>query len=231
MQNLRSWIVMLVAGCGRVAFDDARMARDSGVDATACAAVFCDGFEDPALGAWQAMADGTAMTSRDPMFGYRGAGLRVTAPIGSSRAVRYVDVFTAPPADLWTRVWVYLPSTTELDLEVVAVSEPTTTANIVFSIYEDAIDIHAHAIASNFEVSAMTPPPRDRWVCYELHVAVAAAGRVALYGDGVALLDQSAVDTRGITGRVLLGAFSKPGSASEEIFVDEVAIGIVRPGC
>jgi hypothetical protein len=101
----------------------------------------------------------------------------------------------------------------------------------VFSLYDDGTDIHAHDTASDFSAVDRVPPPRDRWVCYELHVAIAAAGGVELFRDGQRILGEQGLDTRAVTGRVLLGAASKPTAMSQRLFVDDVVIGVARPGC
>jgi hypothetical protein len=76
--------------------------------------------------------------------------------------------------------------------------------------------------------------PRDRWVCYELHVTIATAGALEVLVDGTRQVDVGPIDT--LTGtavrEVTAGLERAMGDqAPAEIFVDEVVIDTAPIGC
>ncbi len=228
------WIVALawLGGCGRLGFDPTDV--PPGGDApSACNAMFCDGFEDPGLSRWGLASENSGTAMRDPSFGFVGGSLIANGPVASTLAARFVDLFVQQPTDEWVRVYLHAASGMVLDVEPVAFSDTALQpTQIVFSLYDDSADIHAHGIAGDFTVTDTTAPPRDRWVCYELHVAIGAQGVVELYRDGTRILASPAVDTRTpALRRLFVGIVSKPGSMPGEIHVDEVAAGTARVGC
>lgn len=243
----RHALLLLAAGCGRVGFGegladgalgDARSdsAGDGSTDvADVCTALFCDGFEEPSLAAWGSALDTGATATRDASFGFRGASLHVVGPLGSTVVARYTDVFPATvPTDEWVRVYLYIPASTTLDAEPVELTNAAGDHQLVFSLYDIGVDIHAHGIAGDFSAVANHTAPRDTWTCYEFHVHVAAAGSVEMYRDGTLVVAQPGIDTRPVTGdlsRLRVGMPSKDASANENLFVDEVAAGTSRIGC
>lgn len=233
----RGALLLIATGCGRIGFDPGARVGDGSPDVAppACTALFCDGFEDVALAAWSGkLVENGSSADHFPDFGFHGSSLKAFAPGGSAVAARYVDVFPAqPPAEAWVRAYVYAPSGATLDLEPVAIANAADTVHLVFSLYDDSFDIHAHGIAGDFGLDETMAPPRDRWVCYELHVAIGAAGAVELYRDGALVLAQPNLDTRPADdlSRVLVGIVSKPTQPTAAIHVDEIAIDTRRPGC
>ncbi|MGE0398344.1 MAG: hypothetical protein AB7T06_16690 [Kofleriaceae bacterium] len=242
---MRRAVLIFAAGCGRVGFGSALDAADPDAPADAveadadaapaCSAMFCDGFEDPALAVWGTATDIGASATRDAAFGFRGASLHATSPPGTSLAARFVDVFgVVAPADQWVRLYVYAPSGIVLDVEPAELTNAAGDHQIVFSLYDDAVDVHGHAIAGDFNALVDEATPRDQWICYELHVEVAANGLVELYRDGTQVVAQPAIDTRpsdGDLSRVRVGIPSKPTALDEHLFVDEVAADTARIGC
>lgn len=245
-------MLLVAAGCGRLGFGSAaldpdatdvdagdRDAASDGLDATdanACASMFCDGFEDPSFSAWSGVAVQTGSSAdRDASFGFIGASLHVISPVGTSLAARYADVFPpVPPTNQWVRLYIYAASGMELDAEPIELTNAAIDYQIVFALYDSDTDIHAHNLAGGFSVLSGSAPPRDTWVCYELHVNIGANGAVELYRDGALLVAQPGIDTRPPVGglpRLRVGIPSKPTSLSENIFVDEVAAGTTRIGC
>jgi hypothetical protein len=222
--------VLALAGCGRLGFDP--VVPDDGPNVT-CTAAFCDGFEDVALAAWGHAESGGATTARDGSFGFVGASLHAVGPTDGDSAVRFADVYPAATTDQWARVYIFAPSSTTLDVEPLEMADAERTNELVFSLYDDAIDIHAHGMAGDFNRTLMEPPPRDTWSCYELHIVIAANGRVELFRDGALVISEPA-DTRppqGTLERLHVGIASKPNGLSEALFLDEVAADIQRPGC
>ncbi len=166
--------------------------------------MFCDGFEDPSLAAWGVSVGPGAMATRDAAFGFRGASLHATSPLGTDLADRFADVFpVSAPADEWVRGYVFVASGMTLDVEPLHLANAAGTHQLVFSLYDDATDIHAHGFATSVSAVGQAVPLRDIWVCYELHVAIGANGLVELYRDGALVVAQPAIDTRprGVTCR------------------------------
>ena len=231
---MRGLVLLLVASaCGRLGFETAP------ADAPAvepCAHLFCDSFEDPALPLWDgATIDVGSTIARDAMFGRSGASLHALGDIGDSVAAQFVDVFpAAPPTDERVRVYIFTAAASDLNVEPLSISNPGRNNQIVFSLYTDSVDIHAHGMAGGFNVTRQTPPPRDRWVCYELHVVIGAAGEVELFEDGVLAAVKAGIDTRppaGDLSRVLLGITSKDPATLEDLWFDDVAADTAPIGC
>ena len=229
--------LVLLAACGRVGFDAAadRDAATDGPDAPVCLATFCDGFEDPALAAWTGTdTNGAATAVRDGAFGYRGASLHATSPVGSNVAVRSVDVFATMPAEIWVRAFIYAPLGMVLDVEPIELTNAGPDHQLVVSLYDDGTDIHSHNFGADVDVGSMNAPPRDRWVCYELQVKTGVQGSIGLYQEGTAEVVAPLIDVQPPANdlrRVRVGVASKPASLGENVFVDEVAVGATRIGC
>ena len=230
---MRGLVLMLaLSACGRVGFD---VTGDAAVDPCA-GRLFCDGFEDPQLAKWGGSTiSGNATVARDALLARVGASLHVDGQAGSDFAAEFVDVFPlAPPPDEYVRIYIFAPASTTLDNEPVSVANAGRNNQIVFSLYDDSLDIHAHGFAGGFNVTTQTVPPRDRWVCYELHVAIGAAGAVELFEDGMQVAVQTAIDTRpssGYLARVLVGMTSKNNLAIEQLNVDDVVADTAPIGC
>src|SRR4029079_9272448 len=97
-------------------------------------------------------------------LGLTGASLRADGEAGSSFVSEYVDVFPlAPPPDEYVRVYIFTPSASVLDVEPVTLANAGRNNQIVFSLYDEGLDIHAHGIAGGFNVTRQVVPPRDRW--------------------------------------------------------------------
>ncbi len=84
----------------------------------------------------------------------------------------------------------------------------------------------------------MTPgvtPPRDRWVCYELHVRYSTGdGAVELYQDGVLVANYIGTTTAAPATslrRIAVGVASKPTTTAETVWIDDVAADTSRTGC
>lgn len=236
------FLAAMLAGtpaCGRFGFDAAGDSADAPLPIDVpggCAHPFCDDMEDPAFAAWGGTeTDLGAGVVRDPARGYRGGSLKAFSPDGSSLASLYTDTFSAlTTADHWVRVMLYVASGSTLDVEPVHFTDPARTRQIVFALYDTDTDIHAHGIAADFNNTVAIAPPRDQWVCYELHVTFAATGLVELYRDGTRIVSR-AIDTSFPAGmplsRVLVGVASKPTTLAATVWVDDVIADTVQIGC
>lgn len=227
-----------LAGCGRVGFD-AGGGDGSGPDvAAACGHLFCDDLNG---GAMSPLWSGTEIDQAgnlllDPGFGRTGGSLEAFGDTGSSRAVRFVDVFPSTASDSWARLMLFAPSAETLDMEPVEIMDAGRSIEYVFSLYDTDVDIHAHGVAGDFNVTQPNAVPRDRWTCYELHVKWAsdASGAVELYQDGVRVAQTAAVTNAsgGRTApRLAIGIVAKPTTGAQRIWADDVAADTTRIGC
>lgn len=194
----------------------------------------CDDFESDSL-QWQDETVGTSSVTRDAGFGRTGGSLHVIGATGSDTAALFRDPFPAtPPARQHVRVYLFTPATSNLNVEPVTISNADRNNEVVFSLYGDSIDIHGHGIAGNFSVPGSVVPVRDRWVCYELAVTIAADGAVELFVDGVLAVSQTAIDTRPAAGelaRLHIGMPSKPANETEQLWIDDVVADLAPIGC
>lgn len=236
-------MLLVLSACGRIGFDASSDATPSPADgagdasppdAAACTRRFCDGFEGGLAGWDGEQTENGSTVSHLPAGGFRGDAMRAQGPTGAAIAAVFKDVFSPLPADLHVRAYVHAPGGQLLDLEPVELTTRARDHQIVFAIYDADIEIHAHSIAGDFQTSAATPMPRDRWVCFELHVAIGATGTVELFMDGALIVAQPGLDTRpgnGDLSHVFAGIASKPGTIASDVSIDEVVADTAPIGC
>jgi hypothetical protein len=221
-------------------FDSAMPILDAGLDNTACdddlvGATFCDGFEDADLLArWPLSIDRDGVSTRvsDPV--YRGVGaLRASTTLSGGRAAVRTPLTPAITAgDLWMRGYFFVPPGPEL---VIA------TILIVYG-EEDGIGAQVRETYGAWMGSTVgrivspsgTVVPRDRWMCFEVHLTIADAGTVDVFVDGEQVITQTPVVTTQTTGWHTLTTGLEFTEATQEpltIYVDEVAVGTTRLPC
>lgn len=227
-------VALGAAACGRFGFEASADAGRPLDAAEPCAdRLFCDTFDD-GFAQWDGVSATGAMVNHDPTFGRSGGSVHAVAPVDTATATLYEDLFTTLPPDFYIRLFLYAPSGGLLDLEPLELTDLTSSHQIVFSIYDTNIDIHAHSMAADFVQRIDQPMPRDRWVCMELHVQIGPSGLVELAVDGQPLLVQTAVDTRPPNGdlrRMRVGIPSKPLTVPGDVHVDDVIVDTAPIGC
>lgn len=234
MRALGGLIGVTALGCGRIGFSASSAPDDSASDgpsdaAAVCAKLFCDDFADNSLSRWGG-TDGAAGSVTVSPMGRTGLSLHAVGAIGETIAAVHADVFTTEP-ERWVRAYVFAPSGFVLDDEVVSLSDPDEAHEVVFSLFDDATDVHTHGFTPDLtDGTDTTPVPRDVWSCYEFHVVIESAGLIELYRDG-ALLDSLTADTQSQSSRLLIGITSKPVSGASEMFVDDIVADGARIGC
>lgn len=229
--------------CGRVGFEslEASSQPDAGVDgvdgpAGACAGrLFCDGFEN-GLGGWAEVAQfGTVSIASAPGAGLVGDALGVEVGIGENLGWVQQPVYKGlAAADRWARAYLFLPSSQNLDMEPIAMATPGDDTRVVMSLGGTSFNIHSHGLTTDLSANAAMSTPRDRWVCFELHVEVGAEGRVELFVDGVLAASAAPFDTRPPSSDLQLleiGIVSKEPTTVQSVLADEVVADTVRPGC
>jgi hypothetical protein len=143
--------------------------------------LFCDDFEDPALGEWTHFAtsgsDGQTVRVTDPVHDGMGA-LRSIKSAPGTRDPLYADVLGGRTSGrLFVRVWMLIPGTVTIsqggNASILVLGENTPSlgglsiawwqTGITIQIY-DPNDVTPYAQPAAFQ----TQPPRDAWFCAQL---------------------------------------------------------------
>lgn len=245
-------MVLLAAGaCGRFGFDghtrDGAAAGDDappdvpalGCELTHPGALLCDGFEATGMGPWdyQIVMDGTA--TRTTTRPYRGtASLEIQSDSANAyKAARWGKnaLFAAPPeSDLYMRAYYFITSDTTITdqasiLIVLNGGPPYPGANVLLVPGHLDLNVSASVTPITFD------PPRDRWVCIELHVHVdATAGFGELSVDGAPVVQSQAGDTTVAGGYTNLDVglhYATPPQGPVHMWIDDVVADVAPIGC
>jgi hypothetical protein len=135
---------------------------------------------------------------------------------------------TFPAADFWGRAW----------LRFKGAAGSGHQMNIYVALSGDQLRLlnrnGAEAIKINFQktdqfYNSKTTVPQETWFCYEWHVSTTATH---VYKDGVELTDVGTVP--GITGGTSLSLGYQrfqTGSATTDLWIDDVAVDAAQIGC
>lgn len=245
--------VIVVGGCGRLSFDplsggggggDGGGGETAALDDTSCddrhaGALFCDGYEDPAMSAWSYSVITNGRSERTAARPYRGvASLECEIfTINDFKSARWDAAVLGDmtSGDLYVRGYYNLDSASVIVdqyslLDVAAELTPwpgiqvhLNPGNVVVSVREGGV---SDQVAYDM--------PRDRWVCIELHVAIDPTnGRADLTIDGSPMLSIPANTT--VTGGfyALVGGvhYASPLQNAARLWVDEVIADTQPIGC
>lgn len=217
----------------------------SPLDATSCddahgGALFCDGYEDPSLAAWDYSVTRSGFATHTTEMVYRGSGaLRCETLAGASDKEARYSVRPLPDlrtGHVWFRAYYHLSSTVVLDghVSLLAIAErqrPYDGAHL--RVDADSMDL-AMEVAGVVGSGAVTLP-RDRWVCIEYHVVLDEVnGVLEAYVDGALVARAEAVDTVPDTGISTAEVGIHKASADQSpavLHVDEVVLDDTRVGC
>ena len=232
-----------MAACGRVGFDEGRVAFDAAGDAPpvprACAidgvTLFCDDFELPDLAGWDhAVADVARVGT--PVRTGTGA---LRARIATGPEASWVGVappsFAAQPA-VYLRVWAYVTGDSSLvQANLLTLLNSSTMEELTVLGYGDELRLWRHT-SSDEGYAAGAVVQRDRWICIELDVTVDdVAGRIELRMDGTpAITDAGPVDTRvaGELEYLNLGLpWTDTAQGAATVHFDDVHLGTAPVGC
>jgi hypothetical protein len=227
--------------------DDAgRAGSDAEVDSgpadlcPASDAVFCDGFEDTEFQNWSypIMQNGTAVQATDGKYVRSGVGSlhATTGPAAPNTSARYgVRAFDHQKSgEIWLRSYYYIPKSTVADpafstCVVAEVEPPYFGFSLLVLPTRVAIGVGSTRHPGTLEFR------RDRWVCVELHVRIAASGGVfEAYLDGALAARSPAMDTvpdRGYTTLDVGIHYTDPAQGPVEVYVDDVVADTTRVGC
>jgi hypothetical protein len=223
--------------------DDAGEMRDGGADPSACddvhaGAIFCDGFESgDTFPEWDGLStEGGGVPGLSTGERYRGGGaFDARTSGGSQRAYISREGFGAvATGELDLRAYLFLRSTPATD-HISTIFLFDEAANGV------ALEVYAGGNAAIYlsetdESFPISPPiPRDRWVCVELHVTIAASGTVAFSWDGEERERVADIDTRpdGSYTDFSVGILNSASSNTEgsALLFDEVVLDDAPIGC
>jgi len=232
-------------GCGRIAFDPASGSADAAIDALddsrigvpVCPYLFCNGFEGS--------ADETPWTSSVENGGTLG---QVTSPAQSGSFAR-INMVATPTgqgfdmATLWSgqktgdvfiRAYFYVPTgavTVHVDVLAIASNPDLSIPPVHVGIVNSAIGIQNSVNAMTYLGGTI---PRDRWFCYELHVALSvnATGAIEQFIDGTLDLPIPDVPTVLDVGISHFGAgVLYAQDPVPVIYTDDVVVSSSRIGC
>jgi hypothetical protein len=236
---MRRWftvLALLYAGCGRLSFDPARGDGGAGGDGATgdgpagCAGpatLFCDGFEDPALGAWSSSnGDVQHITTGS----HTGTGaLRATADGAAGDASTSADLTPIAAGGLHARGWFYLPS-----------GYPIQKFNML-ELRGDASGAIALVDQGELNGYIASPPahtlysgitlPRDQWFCVVLDLVVGYTttnGTMSLSLDGTQVGGMASINTMASGGSyrsISAGMpYVDPGQQLGTVLVDDVKV-------
>lgn len=220
--------------------DSAMPILDAGLDNTACdddfvGAVFCDGFENPdLLTSWPISIDRDGVSTRvsDPVYRGTGALRASTTLLGGRAGVRAPLEPAITTGDLWMRGYFFVPPGPELVIATILISYGEE-GGIGAQVRETYGAWMGSAVGRVVSPSG-TVVPRDRWLCFEVHITIAAEGMADVFVDGEQVITQHPVVTTQSTGWNTLTTgleFTENTQEPLTIYVDEVAVGTTRLPC
>lgn len=205
---------------------------DAAVSLTSCDAldvVLCDGFEGDFDGWSQQIAGGGLEVVSSPVF-FGGGALRATTPAAGAHAYLQQAFAAIDSGSIYTRAYVYLPSTL-LTPGRVELSNTGDTSGVHFHF---SVDLNTPLMAVNNQELGGVELARDTWVCVEWRVDIAAAGSGEMFIDGQSAIALTGLDTN-LTGgysALDIGIFdTSPAEGGFEVYIDEVAMDTSPIGC
>jgi hypothetical protein len=208
-------------------------------------AVFCDGYEDSdfsktwdyayLMGGTVDQSTSIVHSGAGALHAETGAGHVGSSTTNAARWGKGLVYDHRKSGDVWARWYYYVPSSTSVttffSAGVIAEREQPYFG-FALIIRPSQVDI---GVGTTFYPGSVAFP-RDRWVCVELHAAVAAApsGVFELYLDGVRQIQVTDVNTLPDMGYSSLDIgihYTEPNQGAVEAYADDVAAGTTRIGC
>jgi hypothetical protein len=247
---MRCWWFIAVMGCGRVGFDptetngDGGGGGDAGGDAATVScvtshptALFCDGFEQ--MESWDYTVIDFGRADIATTRAYHGArALEIeTFAIADYKAARWGKNFlfaSLATGDVYVRAYYWMSSTTVItDQASIMVignfAPPYPSAHAVLVPDELFLNVSGISSGAPFEF------PRDRWVCFQLHVFIdGTAGFGEAFVDGVQIMRTPAGDSTvmgGYTNMDIGVHYATPAQQGVTMWIDEVVADTSPIGC
>jgi hypothetical protein len=192
-------------------------------------ALFCDGFEDPALSAWK--IDG--MASRATATRMHGAAaLQVDTPGSQQLAQAKVTFAPVTSGLLAARGWFFVPAQSDV-LHFDLIDIKSSVGDLAVLGYFDHLVIYQNLGTPGVGPETVTVP-LDRWMCIEVQIQVSDPGRIDLWLDDVLVSSITNIDALPSTGFTWMAVglpWTDDGQTALRAFVDEVIIDTKPIGC
>lgn len=192
-------------------------------------AMFCDGFEDPDLSAWD-LYGGVMRVVRPTPRGTAVLQADTTGPGQISEAGVNFGPFVS--GTLAARAWLYIPSGFPvIHFDLIDLKYAQNGGIGVLGYYGDLV-IYQNLTGETTTVGVTVP--RDRWMCVELRLEVSNPGRATLFLDDVSIAEVSGIDAAPAQGynRVNVGLpWTDETQGNTRVFVDELVLDNKPIGC
>ncbi|HTU61429.1 MAG TPA: hypothetical protein VMF89_23400, partial [Polyangiales bacterium] len=199
---------------------------------------FCNGFEDSTGWSTPTTINGTLQrTTTEARSGSSALHAR-SGPPSSGKVLRQQTQAYAQQTtgDVWARAWYLLPSSTTID---------AASALVVLRIAEAASPYFGCGVAIRSDLveladvttryRALSPFPRDRWTCVELHIQIKGdLGICETYVDMMLAAQSAQTNTLPASGYTTLAVGLELSNATQtevDLYIDDVAASTARIYC
>jgi hypothetical protein len=201
-------------------------------------ALFCDGFEDPALAGWMDTSDIGAVDRVIDRVHSGEAAIRAYSLAGGGRG-RLLAGFDFTGTELYFRSFVYIEAAQSLTSAsfLLAREVGAMADGIALQVGLDGLaNLYVGPRGDPYStLSPSTYLPRDEWVCLEGHVTISDTAGVAEYFVNGALAAQASnVDTQpgSAYGVIVVGVeYTEASQPPVNLWVDDVVVATQRIGC
>jgi hypothetical protein len=214
-------------------------AGTGGATATACAGVFCDGFEEgTTLGAaWtvdkSVAANVVEVVSNKAHTGTNSVHMTFTTAQGATFITEKMG-FPATMNSYWGRVWLFImtPTDTGHDVYIEGSTGVNTTNTGVRPLNTQGGNISINVAPPDNGANTTMALPRGAWTCFEWQVAATGAnGNVTLYMGGTLLATATNKPIPNLIEQRVGYERYATGATVGEMWIDDYAIGAARIPC
>lgn len=190
-------------------------------------AVFCDGFEDPALAKWVVVSGQTAsMQSQAPLPPHGTRLLESTTQTTQQGSYVTANVGPYTTGTLYLRGWFYVPSNIDLTHFDLFDLNSDGMGGVSAFLYFGALTLFQSSATPSAAVAG-PPLPLDRWMCLELQLEIGDPGNVYLSLDGTQVASFTGIDLLPGTGfhNLLTGIpWTDDGQQTARAYTDEIIV-------
>ncbi len=215
--------------------------RDAG-PGNGCASpghLLCDDFESGSIMRWGVSVDGASLVSATGTAARSGDyAVAATSAADGMAAFLTLDAFDDPTiTDQWVRAYFLFPrgAGTELTIMELAGAAPSTGVSLHIDSYRVMSWYSSYDGGDVFEDPIPISITEDVWTCFELHVRQGGVGvgAIEVFVDGAQVGGWAGASTAstGVLPTVNLGARSFAPSGVRLVYLDDVVLSTVRPGC
>ncbi len=206
---------------------------DTACDDILSSAIFCDGFEDATLSAWESKYSMYGSFGQETTRVYRGRGsLHALTTMGMGYANLYDEPLPAiSSGDLYARFYAYIPSGfTAVLADFLYMGSTTDPYDGMYVGISAAESMNLYFDMGTYYVqSGVDAFPRDRWMCIQVHLGLSdSSGTAELRVDGAVIASDSGIDTLPAGGYTDLSAgivYTDPTQSKAQVYLDDLAVG------